>query len=105
MTVSPALRTAAPGDVLFLTRKAFVFAEDIKEHNGGAGLYGNCADYTRVLTVLLNQGKDPQSGAQILKPETVDELFKPQLSEKQLDGFKRKILDKYPPLINLVSFT
>ncbi len=72
-------------------------------HYGGAGLYGNCAEYTRVLTVLLNQGKDPQTGTQLLKPETVDELYRHQLDEKQLKGLQTPIPAVQPELTNPVS--
>lgn len=45
-------------------------------HSGGAGAFAKPAQYVQVLAVLLNDGKSPTTGAQILKPETVDEMFK-----------------------------
>lgn len=50
-----------------------------KEYVGGAGLWSCAHDYLTILTVLLNNGKAPKSGAQILKPETVKEMLTPQL--------------------------
>lgn len=48
-------------------------------HSGGAGAYANPAEYAQVLAVLLNDGKSPKNGAQILKPETVNEMFTNQI--------------------------
>lgn len=45
-------------------------------HSGGAGAFAKPTQYVQVLSVLLNNGKSPITGAQILKPETVDEMFK-----------------------------
>ncbi|KDQ13505.1 hypothetical protein BOTBODRAFT_369468 [Botryobasidium botryosum FD-172 SS1] len=43
---------------------------------GGAGLYCTAADYSKVLSAVL------RGGAGILKPESVDEIFKPRLSKE-----------------------
>ncbi|KXT04292.1 hypothetical protein AC578_7967 [Pseudocercospora eumusae] len=48
--------------------------------SGGAGAYAKPAEYVQVLAALLNDGTGP-NGAQILKPETVDEMFKNQIPE------------------------
>lgn len=45
-------------------------------HSGGAGAFAKPTQYVQVLSVLLNNGKSPITGAQILKSETVDEMFK-----------------------------
>lgn len=45
-------------------------------HSGGAGAFAKPTQYVQVLSMLLNNGKSPITGAQILKPETVDEMFK-----------------------------
>lgn len=50
-------------------------------HSGGAGAYAKPTEYAQVLAVLLNDGKSPTTGAQILKPETVDEMFKNQIPQ------------------------
>ncbi|PCG90876.1 Beta-lactamase-related [Penicillium occitanis (nom. inval.)] len=65
--------------------------------SGGAGCFGTVGDYcspspsclenerkctdrsTEIVAVLLNNGTCPKTKAQILKPETVDEMFKDQL--------------------------
>lgn len=45
-------------------------------HSGGAGCFAKPVQYVQVLSVLLNDGKSPITGAQILKKETVDEMFR-----------------------------
>lgn len=45
-------------------------------HSGGAGAFAQPREYVQVLATLLNDGKSPITGAQILKKETVDEMFK-----------------------------
>ncbi|KXT18895.1 hypothetical protein AC579_3523 [Pseudocercospora musae] len=48
--------------------------------SGGAGAYAKPVEYVQVLAALLNDGKGP-NGAQILKAETIDEMFKNQIPE------------------------
>lgn len=51
-------------------------------HPGGHGLYGTLTDYMKFLEIFLHEGKSPNNGAQILKPETVKEYsFKNLLPE------------------------
>lgn len=50
-------------------------------HSGGAGAFAKPTQYVQVLSVLLNNGTSPITGAQILKPETVDEMFKNQIPQ------------------------
>lgn len=50
-------------------------------HSGGAGAFAKPTDYVQVLAALLNDGKSPKSGAQILKPETVREMFNNQIPD------------------------
>ncbi|KAI9373411.1 beta-lactamase/transpeptidase-like protein [Aspergillus egyptiacus] len=56
--------------------------------SGGAGCFSTATDYTRILAVLLNNGLSPNTGKQILLPETVESMFQdqighlPPLSEK-----------------------
>jgi CubicO group peptidase (beta-lactamase class C family) len=45
-------------------------------HSGGAGAFAQPREYVQVLATLLNDGKSPITGAQILKKETVEEMFK-----------------------------
>jgi len=48
-------------------------------HSGGAGAYAKPAEYVQVLAALLNDGTSPNTGAQILKKHTVDEMFTNQI--------------------------
>ncbi|CAI0642421.1 unnamed protein product [Colletotrichum noveboracense] len=50
-------------------------------NSGGAGLFAKPSEYARILTVFLNDGTCPVTKAQILKKETVDEMFKNQIPE------------------------
>lgn len=58
---------------------------------GGAGSYGNAADYVQILVALLNDGKHPKTGKQILQPQSVQLLFKDQLDEKLVKDLYRTI--------------
>ncbi|EEA21903.1 hypothetical protein TMatcc_008670 [Talaromyces marneffei ATCC 18224] len=49
--------------------------------SGGAGCFGTIGDYCKIIAVLLNNGTCPKTKAQILKPETVDEMYKDQLPD------------------------
>jgi CubicO group peptidase (beta-lactamase class C family) len=49
---------------------------------GGHGMYGTMSDYLKVQqSILRNDGK-------LLKPETVEQMFQPQLTPDQKKGFK-----------------
>ncbi|EED16444.1 beta-lactamase family protein [Talaromyces stipitatus ATCC 10500] len=50
--------------------------------SGGAGCFGTVGDYCKIIAVLLNNGTCPKTKAQILKPETVDEMYKDQIPNK-----------------------
>ncbi|PSK50382.1 hypothetical protein B9Z65_326 [Elsinoe australis] len=50
-------------------------------NSGGAGCYAKPTEYIQVLAALLNDGKHPKNGAQILKKETVDMMFENQIPE------------------------
>ncbi|KAK2010047.1 beta-lactamase [Colletotrichum eremochloae] len=50
-------------------------------NSGGAGMFAKPQEYTRILSVLLNDGTCPITKAQILKKETVDEMFTNQISK------------------------
>ncbi|KAI0412800.1 beta-lactamase family protein [Xylaria grammica] len=45
-------------------------------HSGGAGMFAKPQEYCKVLAVLLNDGTCPRTGAQLLRKETVDDMFK-----------------------------
>lgn len=55
--------------------------EDKKKifHSGGAGAFAKPTEYVQVLAMLLNDGKSPTTGAQVLKPETVNAMFENQV--------------------------
>lgn len=48
-------------------------------HSGGAGAFAKPTEYVQVLATLLNDGKSPKTGAQILKKETVEAMFENQV--------------------------
>lgn len=49
-------------------------------NSGGAGCFAKPREYCQILATLLNDGKSPTTGAQILKKATVDEMFKNQIA-------------------------
>lgn len=48
-------------------------------NSGGAGMFANPRDYTKVLAVLLNDGTCPRTGAKLLSRATVEEMFRNQI--------------------------
>ncbi|KAK6903893.1 hypothetical protein I203_107403 [Kwoniella mangroviensis CBS 8507] len=58
---------------------------DTPNHRGGGGLHTTAKSYLTVVSVLLNKGKGP-NGAQILKPETVEYMFKDHCENIQDKG-------------------
>ena len=50
-------------------------------NSGGAGGFAQPSQYVQVLAALLNDGKSPKNGAQILKPETVNLMWENQIPE------------------------
>lgn len=54
--------------------------EDPPEHSGGSGLFSTSQDYALFLQALLGAS---QGQGQLLRKETVDEMFRPQLNEGQ----------------------
>lgn len=51
----------------------------VTKYNAGEGLYGSPKDYLKFLHCLVNNGK--YDGGQLLKPETLNMMFKNQLPE------------------------
>jgi CubicO group peptidase (beta-lactamase class C family) len=43
--------------------------------SGGAGLFAKPREYVKLLAAIINDGTDPKSGKQILKKESVDQLW------------------------------
>lgn len=50
-------------------------------HSGGAGAFARPTEYCQVLSALLNDGTSPKTSKQILKPETVKEMFENQIPQ------------------------
>ncbi|KAI1462536.1 beta-lactamase family protein [Annulohypoxylon moriforme] len=48
-------------------------------HSGGAGLFAKPQEYARIISVLLNDGTDPKTGAKIVSKSTIDEMYKNQI--------------------------
>ncbi|KAI1104723.1 beta-lactamase/transpeptidase-like protein [Jackrogersella minutella] len=57
-------------------------------NSGGAGLFAKPQEYTRILSILLNDGTDAKTGIKFLEKSTVDEMFKNQIPE--MPNFSRK---------------
>lgn len=61
--------------------------------------------YLKCIYIMINEGKGA-NGAQILKPETVDDMWKDQLAGKQpekINALGRDIPNIRPDLTNVVS--
>ncbi|RMD42628.1 hypothetical protein DV735_g2468, partial [Chaetothyriales sp. CBS 134920] len=70
-------------------------------NSGGAGAFAQPREYAKILATLLNDGTSPTTGAQILKKETVDEMFTNQIP--QFPDFGRQgIVASKPDLTNPV---
>ncbi|KAI0596556.1 beta-lactamase/transpeptidase-like protein [Biscogniauxia sp. FL1348] len=67
--------------------------------SGGAGVYAKPSEYCKVLAVLLNDGKCPRTGVQLLGKSSVDEMFKNQIP--RFPNFSRQAIpDVKPDLTN-----
>ncbi|RDW75636.1 putative beta-lactamase class C [Coleophoma crateriformis] len=73
--------TLAPFDHLWRRPLVVETEAEIKEtlNSGGAGCFAKPQEYAQILATLLNNGTSPKTGAQILKKETVDEMFRNQI--------------------------
>lgn len=61
-------------------RPAFPMTTGVSSFDsGGGGAYSTVSEYLRIINVLINGGKSGD-GVQILKPETVVDMFKDQVS-------------------------
>jgi CubicO group peptidase (beta-lactamase class C family) len=58
----------------------------VTEYNAGGGLYGSPKDYLTFLQCLVNKGK--YDGGQLLKPKTVEMMFKNQLPDGMTLNFE-----------------
>ncbi|KAI2623724.1 beta-lactamase family protein [Xylaria nigripes] len=64
-------------------------------HSGGGGLFAKPQEYCRVLSVLLNDGTCPRTGTQLLRKETVDQMFKNSMP--QFPNFGRQGMPAVKP--------
>ncbi|KAH7067549.1 beta-lactamase/transpeptidase-like protein [Paraphoma chrysanthemicola] len=85
-----------------LLRKPLVVeSADVKTvfNSAGAGAFSKPSDYAQIIATLLNNGTSPTTGAQILKKETVDQMFTNQIPEFPEFG-RQGIPDAKPDLTN-----
>jgi CubicO group peptidase (beta-lactamase class C family) len=61
--------------------------EKVTLNSAGAGCFAQPSEYTKIIATLLNDGTDPVTKNQILKPETIAEMFKNQI--EHLPNFGR----------------
>ncbi|KAG6359671.1 hypothetical protein INS49_013194 [Diaporthe citri] len=50
-------------------------------NSGGGGMFAQPREYCKILAVLLNDGRCPKTGAEILKPSTITEMFTNQIPD------------------------
>lgn len=78
---------------------------DAPVESGGAGLYTTASDYAKLLSALLAAGcHEGKTSGSLLKKETVDEMFRPQLNELQRQmletrtgAFRDAYVPEFPP--------
>jgi len=71
-------------------------------NSAGGGCFAPPKEYVKIIAMLLNDGKSPTTGSQILKPETVQQMFENQIP--QLPNFGReKIQAAIPDLTNEIG--
>jgi len=69
-------------------------------HAGGAGCFAKPIEYCQIIAMLLNDGKHAPTGNQILKPETVKEMFTNQIPE--MPNFGRQPINPPKPELSNV---
>ena len=70
-------------------------------NSAGAGLFAQPREYTKIIATLLNDGTSPTTGKQILKRETVDQMFENQIPEHP--NFARDPIPAATPEVGLFS--
>jgi CubicO group peptidase (beta-lactamase class C family) len=70
-------------------------------NSAGAGIFAQPREYVKIIATLLNNGTSPTTGAQILKPKTVDEMFTNQIPEMPNFG-REPIQNATPELTNRI---
>ncbi|KAK9474192.1 beta-lactamase/transpeptidase-like protein [Dipodascopsis tothii] len=58
---------------------------ELETHNGGHGLYGTVADYTKFIRMFLNDGVS-DTGKRVLKKETIDWAWEDQIPTTPING-------------------
>ena len=79
-----------PGSEQLMPSPTRFFNDDLKVDAGGAGLFSCARDYSQVLSALL---KTPSP---LLKPESLDILFTPQLGDASRETLFQTLFAKYP---------
>ncbi|GKT93970.1 beta-lactamase family protein [Colletotrichum tofieldiae] len=70
-------------------------------NSGGAGIFAKPQEYSRILAVFLNDGTCPITKSQILRKETVDEMFTNQIPDFP-DFSRQGVQDAKPELANRI---
>ncbi|KAI1857465.1 hypothetical protein JX265_011200 [Neoarthrinium moseri] len=68
-------------------------------NSGGAGMFAKPQEYCKILASLLNDGVCPQTGARLLRADTVEEMFRNQIPHLPNYG-RQGIPDAKPDLTN-----
>jgi len=66
-----------------VTARGKILSDDVTAHAGGLGAYSTAQDFAQVLLILVNEGKHPITGKQVIRSELVKEMLRPQLNEEQ----------------------
>jgi CubicO group peptidase (beta-lactamase class C family) len=70
-------------------------------NSAGAGCFAQPSEYAKIIATLLNNGTSPTTGKQILRKETVEEMFSNQIPD--MPNFARnEIQDAIPELTNKI---
>jgi CubicO group peptidase (beta-lactamase class C family) len=71
-------------------------------NSGGAGCFAQPREYMKIIAMFLSDGTSPETKKQILKKETVDEMFSNQIPD--MPDFGREPIDAATPeLTNPIS--
>jgi CubicO group peptidase (beta-lactamase class C family) len=71
-------------------------------NSAGAGCFAQPSEYVKIIAALLNDGTSPTTGTQILKPETVAQMFENQIPHMPNFG-REKIQAAIPELTNEIG--
>ena len=86
------MRDPSGSGTAFYTDDIMGFQRDVDDAMGGGGVFATAPEYMKVLySILADDGK-------LLKPSSVDELFKPYLGKESQQSLMKQLED---PVINL----